>query len=460
MKLLSKLAICAFGVICATSVAAKTTLVFPGAGTLKAAITDAVNGDTLILRGGVYFEDSEFYVTKSITIRSESLANKASIAFKQGYEFYVGDNTYSSCGLRISLIGLKFSGTSIYESGCYNEFNLIQSEFSSSATLSVGHTNYANDQPTTIKRIIGNDFNITNIYVSAGHIVYVAGNSISGKLQAGGADNVYVVGNRITTPSSYYVVSNSAIDETGPALDVNANKKAYVIANDMNLNLYKSKSYDANFEYTSAVRVYGKFANIANNHINYNVVGDSSIDWQFGAEKLTGILTDAGFTEITNNLLEFPDGLMEMEEASGGIVFSTNVHGIAYNNVVINMPVSAIYSATPEFIDVANNICFQNGTDCGTENGNLSVDPLLDVTTYEPLNNSPAINAGRNVFRFYDIDGTIGDIGLYGGPYGYEQFQSQIDATDEPYVYPIFHGIAPVDAENVSVQVMAVARMK
>ena len=85
---------------------------------------------------------------------------------------------------------------------------------------------------------------------------------------------------------------------------------------------------------------------------------------------------------------------------------------------------------------------------------------MSDATTYEPLTGSPAINAGRDVFRFYDIDGSIGDIGLYGGPYGYEQYQSQIDATDKPYVYPIFHEIAPVDAENVSAQVMAVARMQ
>lgn len=138
------------------------------------------------------------------------------------------------------------------------------------------------------------------------------------------------------------------------------------------------------------------------------------------------IATGQSYMDVTNNLV--------IHNGNCGIApWSTDSRGRIVNNIVTKngwrkqwvCPCVGIWNygdwAKWEF---AHNIVWENETgnyqdiwDQSGINGNLNVDPMfMSETDYHLKTGSPAINAGDSVL--YDIDGSVSDIGLYGGPQG------------------------------------------
>ena len=76
-----------------------------------------------------------------------------------------------------------------------------------------------------------------------------------------------------------------------------------------------------------------------------------------------------------------------------------------------------------------------NGDSCDA-GYNIYLEPhivSLDSLDYHLYENSPLINAGNPDSAFFDLDGTINDIGLFGGPYGEEyEYPNSVGKSDVP----------------------------
>lgn len=474
MKSFISLLLTAASMVIMSSASAKVTLVYPGSGTLKAAIEAAEPEDTLVLASGSFYEPDHLPIGKSITIRSEDKQNKAIVTFREGYDLQPG-STDSQCPtgrFNITLQGIKLIGTNgntgtyLDPRYCLNELNILESEF-----VNTGFYIEYHYEPSKV-RFIGNKVQNHIIYMRNVVDAYIAGNEIVGGIHLYQVDQAHVVGNQVDC-RSYYTdrTSNSGY---APSYGTSCSairlrdiyNSVYAIANKITMPVYKDLNYDSG---SSPGHLYGLIlsnttpALVANNHIKFEVVlGDNTL-WLGKATQMNGVWANTkSYSKIYNNLVEYDASLPPLDESqvNGAIQLRENESGEVYNNIVINAPEQSIDCVNSTGIcTVSNNICHNSAETCDEYAGNLNVDPLLAANTYAPTAESPAIDAGIDLVRFKDLDTTRADIGLHGGPYGYTQFSSQLEDSDNPFIYPIFNNIAPVDAGSVAVKVLAVARM-
>ena len=87
---------------------------------------------------------------------------------------------------------------------------------------------------------------------------------------------------------------------------------------------------------------------------------------------------------------------------------------------------------------------------------------FVDTIDFVLGNGSPAIDAGPNNPFVVDIDGTISDMGIYGGPTPFDQFDDQRDAMrTAPFTYPLFNVTEAIDVTgNIQVEVISIARQR
>lgn len=446
----------ALTLLISTNVTAKTILVYPGNGTLQAAIDNASGGDVLLLRKGNYLSSAKrINVNKSVTLRPENVVERPNITVP----LYIGGECSTSILIQQLIIT---SGITSDGMACANQVAIVQNEFIDS---------YVSFSKHIFKKlfIIGNDLEESYIvsngysYTRDGYtgieLVYIAANNISGgyitNTDWGGwiPKATFVVGNKIIpsiveSNEFQFGISNKGINN-------------YTIGNYVELGISRNSS---NYVYgifthgTNDISTYTKVA--ANNVVKLVPLGNSSGDWSVERE-IVGIVnnhSNNSFLFVQNNLITFADDMPELAEGSGGIYLGHT--GAAYNNIIVNFPGEAVYDQSNELYEVNYNLCYQNGTNCGDDRDNLNIAPLYNETDYTPLSGSPLIDGGFELVQYNDLDGTRNDIGVHGGPYGYAQYQAQLEDSDKPYVFPIFGVTQPDEPNSVAVSVLAVARMK
>jgi hypothetical protein len=239
-------------------------------------------------------------------------------------------------------------------------------------------------------------------------------------------------------------------------------QQAYIIANDLTLNV--DATLDQNSGFIRGIEVSGGTNIIASNLVKVSKL-NGDLSWINKPTHISHMyFDDAGVYDSFNNIVDMATGLPTTLSEYAAIHYGKAVVGHVQNNIVLNGPHAAIksQSSTPEVVQIANNICFNNAENCGVENGNLAVNPLfLDTNNYVLADNSPAINAGYDVLSRSDLDKTRADIGIHGGPYGFTQYQVQRKNTStNPYVYPIFQNVNATNAETIAVRALAISRLK
>jgi hypothetical protein len=171
-----------------------------------------------------------------------------------------------------------------------------------------------------------------------------------------------------------------------------------------------------------------------------------------------GISTyNAPYSAVINNVI-YGDTLSSQYDNGGNALQVTT--GDVFGNIIYNFPYKAI-SAT-NTTAVANNLCFNNGTNCEPVNGNLNADPkFVDLVDFQLASDSPAVNAGPPDFTFADLDRTRNDMGAHGGPWNITQYDAQRNPNNlAPYVYPLFKASSSFSGGNLDIHALGVARLR
>lgn len=432
----------ALTLLISTNVTAKTILVYPGNETLQAAIDNASSGDVLVLRAGNYHagQSEQISVHKSLTLIPENLSQKPAITVP----ILLGG---ANCSINVTLQQLTITrGIYTSSSVCGGQANLIELTVTDSDITAGGNFNNW--------IIVGNRLTNAKIYANSNgsrNLVYIAANTIKAGsiVVSNGYEDSYIVGNKITPSDdqserfAYYIRSTSY-------------KNNYIIGNYIEAGINRTDGD------VLAVHINGNYQSdydklVTNNVIKFVPQGNDIGAWT-SAKEIIGVKGSGGYQYINNNIIVFPDDLPELDEESSAIYLGSS--GAAYNNIIENFPGAAVYDQSNDMYEVNYNLCYQNGTNCGDDRDNLNVAPLYNETDYTPLSGSPLIDGGFELVQYNDLDGTRNDIGVHGGPYGYAQYQAQLEDSDKPYVFPIFGVTQPDEPNSVAVSVLAVARMK
>jgi hypothetical protein len=417
------------------------TVVTPGVGTLEAAIAAATDGDVLLLQTGTYSKSgtacAHLVVDKSITIRAVSKAANpiiesiASGGCSLGLQVAAGksatiqgvqlDDGYFSCDNAASVRLLE---------NVLNVTNATTAVFNCGADelVMVGNT---------VVTVLGQPRSIGNVFVTD---IYFAGNTIvNGYVDMRGA-NLWVVGNRID------------YDNDGIALlDLDASSKASVIGN--RLSTPAGKPFDDQSGIWTAIRVTSGDSMIASNIITpvLTTLGTPP--------NVLAILkqTTGGSVQVLNNVYYRTDALTGTTAA-----IAVNGPGLVAGNIIVGHTSSNTSTIDAPSAPITNNICFNNTTDCGTADGNLTADPqFVDTVDFELGPASPGIDAGPVEYQYADLDRTRNDIGAYGGPWELGQYDAQRNSSlIAPYVYPLFDTNSAVYDGKIHVRSLGVARLR
>lgn len=478
-----------------TSLASYTTqaaviAVEPGIDTLQSAIDAAEEGDILILSSGLFTQSGHLLIDKSLTLRSADAQNKSIISMVSGNDVAIGSvrDCEAEGEFSVTFQGLEFLGenketeaSSIFltlnsSGSCIGQFNLLESELSYVSiasgyhgfTLSTGNAlrgflTSSNNAPehknASNVNIVGNSINYGGLFIAVKEQAYIAGNKITGNIQVVSRDvkaqSSYVIGNEVscyfpnTAQGSFDLVrlvntplngaySNGCINvETGIG---------YILANKIS-RTYKSSGTPTNLNVIRTTT--GKYV-ISNNLIELINAGafyisDGSLINSGGIDRIFNNVLDANNVETTNIAIIKPFAI-------------TNTLTKVYNNITLN-PTSSHITGSAESQN--NNLCFatKEGV-CPTADNIIVDDPQFTGDLYELAEDSPAIDAGVDDKAYYDLDGTIGDLGIHGGPYGFMQYYDQLQDSDKPFVYPVFSGIGSTSADTVQVKALVIPRMK
>lgn len=438
--------------------------VAPGVGTLQAAVISAQDGDTLVLETGAYTDTNlHVLINKSLTIKAESAAAEPVITAElktiqtdddtpfdhlilQGVTIQHAHNTFALNQDRDSAESLELYEVNVagivqlngtYASDADNQFIMIGSQFNCSYSSS------------------------SSYYIGNQHNVVIAGNKFCNDAsftvdQQGVGATATIIGNEF---SVFAITSNvfNLTAETGGTINFSANR---VTNKFYELNAIDKNLTGKEIGIFSLVGQASSLININNNTFSWNAERVDADARTITRAQFTGPTETA--LKVFNNVFEFID-LDVAQTAFGqtpedaflgrGINFQSFEGNIVlnYDDVVINEEYSSL---------VKHNICFNNATDCGNEQGNLTVDPLLNAD-YRLQDNSPAVDAGATDVLLSDLDLSRNDIGAYAGSYSIDQFDTQRDpSASGPYLYPILDAAAGVANGEVKVRFVSYSRFK
>lgn len=364
---------------------------------LQTAIDSAVDGDVLLLQEGSYQAST---INKSLTIRAiEKLADAS-----------VSGLTVNGTSLKVTIQGLNMWGNITIQTDA--DTRILENQFNANFAIT--------NQAAGSLYVIGNDFVNGTVWADNG-TAYIAGNVIAnGRIDLGANSPIstWVVGNNVTC------------GESGRAcIEITSTLATTIVGNRSSRNNNSS---------SSGIYVGGSGGGL----IASNIV-------LAGANR--GINTETGIANVFNNLVAQAPGT---SGGNGGYASIRVISGQARGNIV--------YGRTRDALDIgagataSNNLCFGNYNN----NCTLTDDPLfVDETDFELTASSPAINAGPDNIRYYDLDRTRNDIGPYGGPWSIAQYDGQRDsATNRPYVYPLIN--LNTATGSVEVKALGVARLR
>jgi hypothetical protein len=390
--------------------------VFPGDGTLAAAVASATSGDTLVLQDGTY--SGAVTVDKSLIIRPVNSGT---------FSVLTGNITVGADGIRVTLRRLRFiSDVRINQAA---DVRLLENYFSSGSIAIWGSIGPASGAPSLL--IVGNTLANGNIEETGGLVntgVYVGGNTVlSGHIRISSA--TWIVGNEV------HINGWSGIYATGSL--------ARILANRVHFDVPTTSGY-------AAIQARSPYAVIQNNIIE-GKAGNGQDSWY-------GILcTGSGYANITNNVIrDKPLGTVTTPHP----LYSSSSFSRVSGNIVTDFvnapnPIDIISADS----DVSHNLCFNNSGDCPAGNGNLNADPqFVDLVDYRLAPNSPAIDAGPPAYEFADLDRSRNDMGAHGGPYSIGQYDVQRDPANlAPFVYPLVNSAG---GGILEAQALGVARLR
>lgn len=434
------------------SVSAKVIQVLPGFNTLQAAFDQTDHGDTVVLIDGVYTTSVNLTIAKSITLRAQTpgiypvveLANESL--------------TVNSFALYSVIQGIHFRNTA-------NSSALVMD--SGKNTLVGNLFNGVGVQLNRTSYFIGNDFTKRDgrgVLSSFGPLTYVAANRFtnmqsdqSGTVRMSSTAN-YLVGNSFSCSG----VASTASEE---CFQVNSGgAKAYVVGNLFTLAISQITTLDEtlNAHFVRFLDMRSTESTVASNIFTYAVSAGT-----LGRLKSNIPLAVSGGTRhVIHNNVFYGQGDLPSVDGEAIAIASSSVTTRVSNNVILNWQGPAYDRRDNEAIvnRFLNNICFGANTDtsaCIAEDDNQIVDPGFDnLTDFLLASGSAAIDTGEILQHLSDIDGSRGDIGIHGGPFGFSQFYDQrLDGT-KPYIFPLFDETKLLNIDELTVKAVSVARFK
>jgi hypothetical protein len=414
-----QLLISIFSIFVSCSTLAAETIVNSGVGALAAAVTAAVDGDTLILQDGDY--TGAVTIDKSLTLRSMS----------RGAMVYIGSGAFvvEGEGIKVTLQGLSFNTQVTVNQG--DDVRILENQFLSGVDLIVSE--YKSSEGDGKLAVIGNQFSAgSKIALIRSDNAYIAGNKfVAGSIQAD-AGSVWIVGNEVN-------VNNGTV----VGIELNGTfGEAKVMANRVTINQANSNTFKGIYSSHPLALISGNIIKLTKSHPSNGYV--------MHAIHATGQAT------VSNNMVDY-SSVYGLNSTSYSIYAQS---GSITGNIVHKYPRRSLGTGTGI---IKNNLCFSTGGYCGsTANGNLTADPkFVNLIDFKLDEGSPAIDTG-NASPFYaDLDRTRNDIGAYGGPWSIGQYDVQRQPEYfGPYVYPLFKANASISDGFINIRALGVARLR
>ncbi len=409
-------------------------VVEPGVNTLDTAVYNAEEGDTLILKDGIYqvpryrngWNPIQDYwlIPKALTIRAESKQTSAQIGISVPGEYYINASS-----------NVVFQGITFLNHLRGGNFTLLECDFS--LTNSYGALITAGSNVV----LIGNHFqpqaSVETSSISLGGTEnIIAGNTFQNVYLSNSSSTAWVIGNEFT-------MTRPNVSSTIVALGGGGSTYSFIAGNRIHV--------DYTDGYTQVYPLSGGSYNslIAANLIYLNITSDSN---NYGIS--TG--STSGKANIVNNII-YRTGTAEPDTYAA--IRNPGLGAVA-GNIVVGHNYTSMIDAP--YAQVTNNICQSNQGLCTGQAGMTDTDPMFeDLVNFELASGSPAIDAGPTDLMFADLDRSRNDIGIYGGPWSIEQYDLQrtSDRT-EPFVFPLFE--APITAHygQLSVRALGAARLR
>ncbi len=432
------------GLVVSVNAVAAVIQVLPGKDTLKNAVEAAADGDTLVLITGVY--------TGSVNITDKSLTIRAGSSTKP----VLSDMTFgfNNETKTIKIQGLYFFGQSGYGQNIGDQYTLIAD------SVDIVNSHFE-DALVNIKgnkvNVVGSDFRgqivqrydstKPQLWVEQSAEVYLAGNTFDKYTKTTQAQvllknngNNYVAGN---------LFSRNGVTVSNGALFVEGGTQSYVVGNRIEMKDY-SYSVDTPFN--------GQFINTTSNRnfvFNnlFEVDSKSGFDTKLSAMRF---VSTSNYAEIVNNNIIVNGAMAEPENTeSAAIEMTGNAKGVIAGNILLNVKGNQIKdTSTNQFVNISHNLCPGVEGDVTCANTAITFDSTVN---YSLPADSPAVNAGIQG-DYFDIDGSRQDIGLHGGPWGFDFYDAQRSDDTKPYLYPYFDQISLKSSGQVDIKVLSVAR--
>jgi len=406
------------GLLFSSVIQAAEVQVLPGSGTLAQAVTDASDGDTLVLSDGSYVANGELVIDKALTIRA---TNSSVTSLINGSSF-----TVDAAGRQVILQGLDFAlEVSLVAAA---DIKVLESKFFSGYDLNV--TEYKSTEGDGTLTVIGNFFTPGSLITTINAFdAYIAGNTFEkGHLISNVP--VWIIGNLIKGTVNVDVIN------------INTEGAVRVLANRVFMYAYTGQHY------IDGIDINAGSALIAGNIVQLNF-GTYNNDIRRGI-----VASQTTFAKVFNNVVDAGDKSTYVSTSSYGI--------LAYGEVSGNMVINHIHYLHPiAGTGAENNLCHANyHHECGTNP--VTEDPqLVDRIDYRLAATSPAIDAGSTSPVLADLDRTRNDIGAYGGSWSIGQYDAQRDPLYfGPFVYPLFEANGSFVDGKLQVRAIGVARLR
>lgn len=407
------------GLLFSSVIQAAEVQVLPGSGTLAQAVTNASDGDTLVLSDGSYVANGELVIDKALTIRA---TNSSVTSLINGTSF-----TVDAAGSQVILQGLDFAlEVSLVAAA---DIKVLESKFFSGYDLNV--TEYKSTEGDGTLTVIGNFFTPGSLITTINAFdAYIAGNTFEkGHLISNVP--VWIIGNLIKGTAN--------VD----AININTEGAVRVLANRVFM-------YTSSIHNIDGIDIIAGSALIAGNIVKINIIGGTGNGYTH-----RGIIaSNTTFSKVFNNVVDAGDKGAWVSGSSYGI--------LAYGEVSGNMVINHIHYLHPiAGTGAENNLCHANHhSECGTNP--VTADPqLVDRIDYRLSATSPAIDAGSTSPVLADLDRTRNDIGAYGGSWSIGQYDAQRDPLYfGPFVYPLFEANGSFVDGQLQVRAIGVARLR
>ena len=422
---------------------AATINVAPGDGTLADAVAAAADGDVLVLSDGTY-SGTVGTVSKSLTFVAANSSSEPLIS---------GSITLDGVGKIYVLHGLSFSSNVNYR-GDPARITFLENRFLDRA---LNWSDFA--KPANLV-VLGNEFitsspNVVHDFEAEDEII-VAGNSFSGgkiSMDSINATAVFV--------GNSYVAS--LIDSSVRVFIGSAQTR--IMANRFEVRL--DTDFGDQVILPIILTAGDEGAQVRNNLFaltDISALGSSGVGSRVSGVQMVNVNLSKTGVEIQNNVFDLGGfDLGEETDPANGVIHSDSFIKIQSNIFVgSSKPLFTFDPDTAIGNTFRNNLCFNNANSCPTTDGNQNADPLFaDTVDYQLQSGSPAIDAGPSEPFLLDLDGSVIDLGLYGGPFPIDQYDIQRDSNrTAPFIYPLFDASRTVDGlGNLRVRVVGAARL-